>query len=66
MDKLKVTIIGQDIAKIVSEVFVSIGLNSIKGVSKGSLGNLKTLTYEFDISEEEIIGKRKRLMIELA
>lgn len=66
MPILKVTIVGQEQFKIATEIFESVGLNPANQVSTGMLGNLKTLTYDFDISEEEVIEKRKALMNAMA
>ena len=66
MDILKVTVVGQDLFKIVEEVMGLIGFNKPNRVKNGMLGNLKILTYEFDILEDEVIGMRKRLMEKMA
>ena len=62
MDKLKVTVIGQDLFKIAEEKFELAGLNMTYQVNNGMLGNLKTLTYEFLLDEDEVIEKRKKVM----
>ena len=64
--ELKVTIVGQEISKEVAVIFDELGLNAVNQVKTGMLGNLKTLTYIFDIPEEQVIEKRKLLMDELA
>ena len=66
MEVLRVTVVGQDLFKIVSEVFELVDLNPVNQVNTGMLGNLKLLTYRFELKEDEIISKRKRLMEELA
>ena len=72
MDELKITIVGQDIFKEVIAVFEKIGIgelekvNPVNEVRNGMLGNLKTLTYVFEIPEEKVISKRKELMSELS
>lgn len=66
MEKLKVTIVGQDISKEVAVIFDELGLTAINQIKTGMLGNLKTLTYIFDIPEEKVIDQRKKLMDELA
>lgn len=66
MEQLKVTIVGQDIAKEVVSIFDDVELTPINQVKTGMLGNLKTLTYIFDIPEEKVIESRKLLMSELA
>lgn len=66
MDILKVTVVGQDIFKLVSEVFELVGLNPVNRVNSGMLGNIKTLTYFFELEEDEIIEKRQSLMHKLA
>lgn len=62
MVKLRVTIVGQDIFKLVKEKFELVGLNQVNQVNNGMLGNLKLLTYEFELEDCEIIEKRKKLM----
>lgn len=62
MDYLRVTVVGQDIFKVVSEKFELAGLNPVNQVNTGMLGNLKILTYTFELFEDEIIQKRKKLM----
>lgn len=66
MEELKVTVVGQDIAKEVIAVFDAVGLTMVNEVKTGMLGNLKTLTYSFEILEDKVIEKRKGLMNELA
>jgi len=69
MDELRVTIVGQDIFKEVVECFDRSGLTGLTVVNEvrnGMLGNLKTLTYAFQIPAQEVIEKRKALMNELA
>lgn len=66
MEQLRVTIVGQDISKEVVAVFDDLGLNMVNHVKTGMLGNLKTLTYMFDIPEDEVITKRRELMDGLA
>lgn len=65
MDTLTVIIVGQDLFKMVEEKFELVGLNKVNRVNKGMLGNLKMLTYEFDLDESEIIQTRKLLMREI-
>lgn len=66
MEKLKVTIVGQDIAKEVATIFDDLRLNAINQVKTGMLGNLKTLTYIFELEPEVVIFKRRELMNKLA
>ena len=66
MEELKVTVVGQDIAKEVISIFDAVGLTMVNEVKTGMLGNLKALTYAFELSEDEVIEKRKELMNELA
>lgn len=62
MEILRVTVVGQDIFKIVQEKFELAGINKVNQVSNGMLGNLKTLTYEVEIPAEKVIKRRARLM----
>ena len=62
METLRVTVVGQDIFKIVQEKFELAGINKVNQVSNGMLGNLKTLTYEVEIPAEKVIKRRARLM----
>ena len=66
MDVLRVTVIGQDLFKIIKEVFLIVGLNAVNQVNTGMLGNLKTLTYEFELPKSQIIETRAKLMNEIA
>ena len=66
MEKLRVTVVGQEIVKEVTSIFEDVRLTRVIQVNTGMLGNLKTLTYTFEIPEEEVIGKRRELMCELA
>lgn len=65
MEQLKVTIVGQDIAKEVVTIFDDLRLNAINQVKTGMLGNLKTLTYIFELEPEVVIFKRRELMNKL-
>ena len=66
VEQLKVTIVGQDISKEVAVIFDELGLNAINQIKTGMLGNLKTLTFEIEMKESEIIKKRTQLMDKLA
>lgn len=66
MEKLRVSVVGLDIVDDVTAIFDLVGLTVVNQVSTGMLGNLKMLTYEFDIDESEVIAKRKNLMDEAA
>lgn len=66
METLRVTVVGKDLFKTVQRVFELVGLNEVKQVNNGMLGNLTLLTYAFDISDEKLIEMRKKLMNELA
>lgn len=63
---LSVTIIGQDLFKVVNEKFRLVDLNPVNQVNTGKFGNLKALTYRFELEEEDVIEKRKALMNELS
>jgi len=62
MDLFRVTIVGQDIFKIVEEILDLVGLNVVNNANYGMLGNLKTLTYTLAVDESEVIEKRKNLI----
>lgn len=62
MGTIRVTVVGQDLFKIVEEKFELVGLNKVNQVNNGMLGNLKRLTYQFEIDDMEVIDIRKRLM----
>lgn len=66
MELLRVTVVGQELFKIVEEHFEFVGLNHANQINTGMLGNLKTLTYTFELKDDEIIRKRKNLMREIA
>lgn len=66
MEVLRVTVVGKNLFKIVEEVFSSIGLNTVNQVNSGMLGNLKILTYTFEIPPNQVIEKRAKLMCEMA
>ena len=66
MEKLRVTVVGQDIVKDVTAIFDQVRLTMVNEVSTGMLGNLKTLTYTFELEPELVIFKRRELMNELA
>lgn len=66
MEKLRITVVGQDIFKTVAEKIQLVGINNVNQVSSGMLGNLKTLTYEIELAEDEIIKVRQRLMGKMA
>lgn len=62
MEALKVTVVGQDLFKIVKEKFELAGINMVNQVNDGMLGNLKLLTYILELPMDELIEKRKKLM----
>lgn len=66
MEKLRVTVVGQEINEEVKDVFELIGLTMVNQVNTGMLGNLKTLTYTFEIEPEKVIDTRRNLMNELS
>ena len=63
---LRVTVVGQDLFKIVKEKIEATGLTIVNQINSGMLGNLKMLTYAFELSEDEVIDVRKKLMEEMA
>ncbi len=66
MDVLRITVVGNDIFRIVEDKFEEVGLTTANEVRTGMLGNLKTLTYEFVMEEEKVIDTRKRFMNAIA
>jgi hypothetical protein len=66
MEKLRITVVGQDIFKIVKEAMLLVGINTINQVNSGMLGNLKTLTYEIEMDENEVIKTRQKIMGKMA
>ena len=66
MRSLSVTVIGQDLFKVVLSKFELVGINTVNQVNTGMLGNLKLLTYRFELEDEEVIEKRKALLNEFA
>lgn len=65
MEHLYVTVIGGDTAAHAERIFDDLRLKSINQIKDrvlGRLGNFKTYTYIFEIPEEEVIDKRKKLM----
>ena len=66
MEKFRITVVGQDIFKIVAEKIQLADINKVNQVSSGMLGNLKTLTYEIELEEDEVIRTRQRVMRKMA
>ena len=66
MESLSVTVVGQDIFEVGKEKFQLAGINTVNELKTGHLGNLKTLTYQFELPENEVIEKRKILLSEMA
>ena len=66
MDVLRVTIVGQDIFKLVEQKCELVGLNTVNQINYGMLGNLKTLTLSFELPQEKIIKLRTMLMENMA
>lgn len=62
MQQLIVTIIGQDLFKPCEEKFKLVILNPINHTNRAMLGNLKMLTYFFEIDDDEVIEKRSKLL----
>lgn len=65
MEKLAITVVGQDIFKVVAEKIELVGINKVNQVNSGMLGNLKLLTYFIEIDEEKVIDIRKKLLEEM-
>lgn len=62
MTTLSITVVGQDIFKVVREKIELVGINQVNQINTGMLGNLKTLTYRFELDEMEVIKIRKELL----
>ncbi len=65
MEHLYVTVIGGDTASHAERIFDDLRLKSINQINDGALGrlgNFKTYTYIFELPEEEVIERRKKLM----
>ena len=62
--KLVLTIVGGDLVDIVFSKLrkASIDVNTVNLVNEGKLGNFRTLTYETDISDDDLIYKRRTFM----
>lgn len=65
MELLRVTIVGKELFKPMKEKFELVGLNWVNQINEGMLGNLKVLTYIFQLNDDEVISKRKALMHEV-
>ena len=62
MDTLKVTVVGQGMFFIVRRVISLVGINKVNQINHGTLGNLKTLTYEIELKPEETIDIRNKFI----
>lgn len=62
MQQLIITIIGQDLFKPCEEKFKLVLLNPVNRPNKRMLGNLKMLTYFFELEEDDVIEKRSKLL----
>jgi hypothetical protein len=65
MEELHITVVGQDIFKVVEEKFKLININPVNKVNRGMLGNLKLLTFDFSFEDGEAIEKRKIILSEI-
>ncbi len=65
MEKLHITVVGQDIFKVVEEKFKLVDVNPVNKVNRGMLGNLKLLTFEFELEEDVAIETRSRILMEI-
>lgn len=66
MEKLRVTVVGQDLFKIIDDKFEAAGLSLAYEIRTGMYGNLKTQTYIFELEDSEVIGTRKKFLNEVA
>lgn len=66
MESLKVTVVGQDLFKLVEHKMELVGINKVNQLNTGMLGNLKTLTFDIKMREDEVIKKRSMLMQKMA
>ena len=62
MKTLAVTVIGQDLHKIVKEKLELAGINTVNQINSGMLGNLKLLTYLFELEDEDVISVRSKIL----
>lgn len=64
MAKLVLTIVGLDLKDIVFGKLrkAGIDINRVNPVNEGRLGNFRTLTYETDIPDDDLIYKRREFM----
>ena len=62
--KLVLTVVGLDLKDVVFGKLrkAGIDINRVNLVNEGRLGNFRTLTYETDISDDELIYKRRAFM----
>lgn len=59
---MRITVVGQDIFKVVEEKFKLAGFNNATQVNRSMLGNLKILTYSVDIDEIDAVERRKAIV----
>ena len=64
MANLTITIVGLDLVDLIFSKLKKAGVdvNPVNPVNEGRLGNFKTLTYSFDIPDDDIIYKRREFM----
>lgn len=68
MANLTITIVGLDLVDLIFSKLKKAGIdvNRINPINEGRLGNFRTLTYSFDIPDDDIIYKRRTFMNSLA
>lgn len=66
MIEFQVTVIGQELFDIMRDKFKSVDLNDPIQTNKGMLGNLKALTFTFEVDEADVIEMRNRLLWEIS
>lgn len=66
MPRFTITAIGNRVGEEVERALSDIQLNTVNPVKQGKFGNLITLTFVIDFTEEEVIDMRKQVMSEIA
>lgn len=61
MDELYVTVVGIELIKSIQKIFEELGMK-YDDFKKGSIGNMKSMTFTFVTEQDHVIITRKRLM----
>lgn len=62
MERLTVTIVGQDILELADSLFRENKVNPVNRVKESKLGNFRTFTYIFEFDENDFIKRRRDLL----